>query len=214
MGQGEEALMDPRQVQSVLERVFARDIEDGKIEVGGDEESSYKKPVAHIVIGFIGSGKTTFARKLEKETGAVRFTKDEWMVRLFGNTPPKDKFEEYDNKMASLATDMAVKCLKLGIDVIIDEGFWIKEQRDEIREKVNNVGAIPKMCYLNVPLEIMKARTLRRTEKPPMDSFTIDEESFNHYWKFFQPPNKDEEFALIEEVIENSGRGRPVDKPQ
>ena len=36
-----------------------------------------KKPVAHIVIGFIGSGKTTFARKLEKETGAVRFTKDQ-----------------------------------------------------------------------------------------------------------------------------------------
>lgn len=84
--------MDPRRVQRVPERVFARDIKDGTIEVGGDEESSSTKPVAHIVIGFIGSGKTTFARKLERETGAVRFTKDEWMVRLFGNTPPKDTF--------------------------------------------------------------------------------------------------------------------------
>jgi hypothetical protein len=69
--------MDPRQVQHVRARMFAQDIEDGTIEVGDDEESSYKKPVAHIVIRFIGSGKTTFARKLEKETGAVRFTKDE-----------------------------------------------------------------------------------------------------------------------------------------
>lgn len=157
-----------------------------------------KKPVAYIIIGFIGSGKTTFARKLETETGAVRFTKDEWMVRVFGNTPPKDKFEEYDNKMTSLARDMAIKCLKAGISVIIDEGFWEKEQRDEISEKVKSAGAIPKLYYLEVPFEIMKARTLKRTENPPVDSFTIDEEAFNYYWKFFQPPSKNEEFTLIE----------------
>ena len=139
------------------------------------------KPVAYIIIGFIGSGKTTYARKLEKETGAIRFTKDEWLVRVFGNTPPKDKFAEYDNRMASLATDMALACLKAGINVIIDEGFWVKEHRDAISEKVKNVGAIPKLYYLEVPFEIMKERTLKRTENPPVDSFTIDEESFNQY---------------------------------
>ena len=155
------------------------------------------KPVAHIIIGFIGSGKTTFARKLEKETGAIRFTKDEWMVRVFGNTPPKDKFEEYDNKMASLATDMALKCLQAGIDVIIDEGFWVKEHRDAISENVKKVGAIPKLYYIEAPLEIMKARTLKRSENPPVDSFNIDEESFNQYWKHFQSPGEDEEFTLI-----------------
>src|SRR3989344_6787594 len=127
-----------------------------------------KKPVAHIIIGFIGSGKTSFARKLEKETGAVRFTKDEWMVSLFGNTPPKDKFEEYDHKMTSLSRDMALECLRAGTDVIIDEGFWEKEQRDEIRERVKKVGAIPKFYYLEVPLEVMKARTLKRSENPPV----------------------------------------------
>ena len=155
------------------------------------------KPVAHIIIGFIGSGKTTFARKLEKETGAIRFTKDEWMVRVFGNTPPKDKFEEYDNRMTSLATDMALKCLQAGIDVIIDEGFWVKEHRDAISEKVKNVGAIPKLYYLETPFKIMKERTLERSANPPIDSFTIDEESFNQYWKHFRAPGEDEVFELI-----------------
>jgi hypothetical protein len=159
------------------------------------------KPVAHIIVGFIGAGKTTFARKLEKETGAVRFTKDEWMVRLFGNTPPKDTFAEYDSRMASLATDMALKCLKAGISVIIDEGFWVKEHRDKIKEKVKNEGAIPVLYYLDVPFEIMKSRTLKRSENPPVDSFSIDEESFNQYWKQFNPPSdKDEEFKLIEYI--------------
>lgn len=199
--------MDPRRVQRVLERVFTRDIEHGTIEVGVDEEPSYHQPVAHILVGFIGSGKTTFARKLEKEAGAVRFTKDEWMVRIFGNTPPKDTFEDYDNRMASLARDMALKCLTAGMDVIIDEGFWAREHRDEIRKRVKNVGAIPEVYYLEVAPEVMKARTLRRTVEPPVDSFTIDEEAFDHYWKFFQPPDEDEDFTLIEEVIENSGRG-------
>ena len=106
------------------------------------------KPVAHIIIGFIGSGKTTFARKLEKETGAIRFTKDEWMVRVFGNTPPKDRFNEYDNKMTTLATDMALECLKAGISVIIDEGFWVKEHRDAIKEKVKN-SALQQSLLLN-----------------------------------------------------------------
>lgn len=111
--------------------------------------------------------------------------------------PPKDKFEEYDSSMSSLATDMALACLKAGIDVIIDEGFWVKEQRDEIREKVKNVGAIPKLYYLEVPFETMKARTLKRSESPPVDSFNIDEASFNEYWKHFQPPEKDEECTLL-----------------
>jgi predicted kinase len=44
-----------------------------------------KQPIAHIICGFIGSGKTTFARKLEKETGAIRITKDEWIIKIFGN---------------------------------------------------------------------------------------------------------------------------------
>jgi predicted kinase len=156
------------------------------------------KPVAHIVVGFIGSGKTTFARKLEEETGAIRFTKDEWMVRLFGNTPPKDKFEEYDHEMISLVRDIALACLRAGTDVIIDEGFWTRKQRDKIRERVENAGAIPKMYYLKVPREVMKRRTLKRTVEPPIDSFIIDEEAFNHYWDSFQPPNKDEEFELVE----------------
>lgn len=34
-----------------------------------------KNPTAHLIIGFIGAGKTTFARKLEKEIGVVRFTR-------------------------------------------------------------------------------------------------------------------------------------------
>jgi predicted kinase len=35
-----------------------------------------RKPIVYLICGFIGAGKTTFAKKLEEKTGAVRITKD------------------------------------------------------------------------------------------------------------------------------------------
>ena len=119
------------------------------------------------------------------------------MVRVFGNTPPEDTFEEYDNSMAALATDMALKCLQAGVDVIIDEGFWVKEHRDAIRAKVTEVGAVPKVYYIEAPFETMKARTLARNENPPTDSYVIAESAFDRYWRLFRPPGADEDFALV-----------------
>jgi predicted kinase len=156
-----------------------------------------KKPIAHIIIGFIGSGKTTFARKLEKETRAVRFTKDEWMVKVFGNSPPKDKFHEYDSKMTELATEMALKCLAAGGSVILDDGFWYRKQRDEIRNELKEIGAVIKFYYMDTPVEIMKERTVKRSANPPKDSFFITEQEFNDYLKMFEPPAGDEEFTVI-----------------
>ena len=92
---------------------------------------------------------------------------------------------------------MALKCLQAGIDVIIDAGFWVKAHRDEIKNKVKRAGAVPKLYYIEAPFDVMKARTLKRSENPPVDSYVIDDESFNHYWQFFRPPGEGEEFELI-----------------
>jgi len=156
-----------------------------------------EQPTAHLLCGFIGSGKTAFAKKLEKETGAMRFTKDEWMVKVFGNTPPKDKFVEYDTKMTELATEIALRCLKAGASVIIDDGFWYRKQRDEIRQALKNIGAVIKLYYIDTPVDVMKKRTVKRSENPPGDSFYITEQEFNDYLKMFQPPTDDEEFTVI-----------------
>src|SRR5438128_1902118 len=91
-----------------------------------------RKPIVYLICGFIGAGKTTFAKKLEEKTGAVRITKDEWSIRLVGNDPTIDGYEEWDHKICGLSRDVAFQLAEKGIDVIIDEGFWEKEQRDEI----------------------------------------------------------------------------------
>jgi predicted kinase len=160
--------------------------------------NTIKKPTVYMICGFIGAGKTTFARMLEKETGAVRVTKDEWMVQIFGNTPPKDNFAEYDSKVTKLAQDLAYRLVQAGVDVILDEGFWEKSYRNEVRKKIHAVGGEPMLYYVRQPIELMRKRTIERSKSPPSDSFVITEAEFNEYLKQWEPPEEGEGYVLAE----------------
>jgi len=154
-----------------------------------------KQPIAYILSGFIGAGKTTFARKLETETGAIRITKDEWIIKIFGNKITSDKnFEKYDKNITELARNIAFKILKAGKDVVIDEGFWVKSQRDDIKKKISEMGAKPILYYIECPVQKMRERVVNRSKNPPLDSFEINEKMFDSYLKYWQPPEEDEEF--------------------
>jgi len=157
-----------------------------------------KQPIAYVICGFIGAGKTTFARNLEKETGAIRVTKDEWIIKIFGNKITSDKnFERYDKNITKLATDIAFKILKAGKDVIIDEGFWVKSQRDDIKKKILQVGAKPIFYYVESTVEKMKERVINRSKNPTKDSFEISEEMFNSYLKYWQAPDESENVKVV-----------------
>lgn len=159
--------------------------------------NSTKKPTAYMICGFIGAGKTTFARKLESETGAVRITKDEWMVRVFGNKITSDsQFAKYDKNVTALARDIAFKILKTGKDVIIDEGFWEKSYRNDIKRQLAELGAIPILYYVECPVGKMRERTVARSENPSKDSFEISGVMFDSYVKYWEPPTEDEQFVL------------------
>lgn len=156
-----------------------------------------KKPTAYIICGFIGAGKTTFARKLEKETGVVRITKDEWLVKMFGNKITSDKnFQKYDKEVTELAKHIAFKILESGSDVIIDEGFWTISQRNDLKKKILNMGAKPILYYVECSIEKMRERVVNRSKTPPEDSFEISGEMFDSYIKYWEPPAEDEDFIL------------------
>src|SRR4028119_2022154 len=96
---------------------------------------------AHLLFGYLGSGKTTFAKRLEVEHGAVRFTPDEWMARLFGDDPPEESFTEKAEAILELLEPLWTRCLSLGVDVVLDYGFWSRKERDEVRAGVARLGA-------------------------------------------------------------------------
>ena len=43
-----------------------------------------RRPTLFLTVGLPGTGKTTDARRIEAEQGALRLTKDEWVKALYG----------------------------------------------------------------------------------------------------------------------------------
>lgn len=156
------------------------------------------KPIAHLLHGFIGSGKTTFARQLERECGAVRFSHDEWMVRLHGWNPPEERFGEYLVQVENLIWDEATRAMRAGNDVILDFGFWTRESRDLARNRVHSIGAVARFYEIYCPQQIMKARALERSSSPSTDSLWIDGPGFEKLSAKFEPMLDDEEFVQID----------------
>ena len=159
-----------------------------------------RKPIVYLICGFIGAGKTTFAKKLEERTGAVRITKDEWSIRLIGNDPTIDGYAEWDHKIIGLSRDFAFYLAEKGIDVILDEGFWAKEQRDEMRRRTATVGAKAVLYYVETPIETIRERVVGRNDILTKESFKISPEMLDNYLMYWQPPGEDEDYILASEV--------------
>ena len=159
-----------------------------------------RKPIVYLICGFIGAGKSTFAKKLEEKTGAVRITKDEWSISLIGNDPTIDGYADWDTKIIELSRNFAFYLAGKGIDVIIDEGFWEKEQRDKMRRRIEALGAKEVLYYLDTPIETIRERVSGRNTNITKESFKISKEMLDDYLKYWQPPAEDEDYILASEV--------------
>ena len=155
-------------------------------------------PTAHLLAGFIGCGKTTFAKRLESDTAAVRYTYDEWMIRMYGPNPPESRFEEYFVNVENLVWNEAERMLKAGRDVIVDAGFWTRESRDIARGRIAGVGAVAKFYSIICPRDVMLARTLKRSGRRDGIALWIDESAFAKLISRFEPMQADEEFTVVD----------------
>lgn len=150
----------------------------------------------HMMYGFVGAGKTTFAKGLESQLPAVRFTHDEWLNKLYGDNPPLEHFAEYYKRVDELIWVYASRLLGLKQDVILDSGFWTRASRDDARAKAKALGAKTKLYFLDVPENVMLERTRKRNEKLH-GSLYIDDHAFELFKTRFELLGEDEEHIVV-----------------
>lgn len=150
----------------------------------------------HLLCGRPGSGKTTFARELEETHKAMRYTYDEWMVQLYGRSPPADQFEALFNRVSNLIWRIATRNLALGTDVILDKGFWYKRDRENVRQAAAAIGAESKLYFLDAPIDVLRKRILTRS-KGDQNYLWINDQAFTEFINRFEPPGDDEDFILV-----------------
>lgn len=152
---------------------------------------------AHLIHGFVGSGKTTYAVQLERELPALRFSIDEWIISLYGRNPPVEEFEDYYGRASDLIWEVAARVLALGHDVIMDFGFWSRASRDQARQRVCDVGAEAVLYCVTCADDVMRSRVLTRTAEMPEGTLYIDESAIASFRTQFEPLEADEAYKLV-----------------
>lgn len=93
----------------------------------------------HLIVGYMGFGKTFFARRLERELPAVRFTHDGFMHALYGRNLPEEEFRDAWQRVDALIWKLAEQTVKAGAHAILDYGFWSREARRRAYERARKL---------------------------------------------------------------------------
>lgn len=146
-----------------------------------------------MMCGVCGSGKTTFAKKKEKE-GFIRISIDEEMWKLYGARGidyPNDNYEELSSIVESKLQNDIVNYIKEDKNLVIDFSFWNKSTRKYYKNFLEELGADIQLIYLKIDKETLKKRIESRNKNHDANSQFIDEKTFEMYYNGFEEP-KDE----------------------
>ncbi len=147
----------------------------------------------HLMVGLPCSGKTTLARKLAVEHSALRLNADEWQLRLFGQDAEEPEHDARHSLIEAMLWDIASQALELGTSVILDFGFWAREEREEFRRRARQLGAGSEVHFLDVPEEeLLRRLSVRNSQDSEETSFKIPVEMMKPWIAFFQKPTPDE----------------------
>ncbi|WP_376093513.1 AAA family ATPase [Roseomonas sp. CCTCC AB2023176] len=166
-------------------------------------EARTGRATARLIFGHVGTGKTTFARRLERELPGICFSHDAWMTRLHGSDPPADTFRERAQVVSVLMEEVWTRCLFLGLDVVLDFGFWTRRERDATREVVRRLGAASVLYRLACPETEAWARVEGRNREPG-EHLTIARATFDALRQRVEPLGPDEE------RVDVAGSGLPT----
>jgi predicted kinase len=154
--------------------------------------SGVNMAILFLICGLPGSGKSTLARQLEQARPALRLCPDEWIATILADPQDTGELDRLRTPVETLQWELAQRALVLGVDVVLEYGFWSREERSFFRTQAEALGAKVELRYLEVSRDELWARLSRRNAALPPGTFPVSEAQLDLWWSWFQPPAPDE----------------------
>jgi predicted kinase len=168
--------------------------------MGGTAEShaAMTEPRLILICGLPGSGKTTLAKRLAVEVPAVRLCPDEWKHDLGIDYDDEDGRVRLEQRLWRLGQEL----LALGQSVILENGFWAREERDELRLAARDLGVAVELHYLDASVDELWRRLEIRNELAAPGTAPIARDDLEKWARQFEAPDAAEQ-ALFDDVGTN-----------
>jgi predicted kinase len=148
-----------------------------------------------LICGLPGSGKTTLAKQLAAELRAVRLCPDEWKHDLDIDYYDEPRRVRLEARLWRLGQEL----LELDQRVILENGFWAREERDELRLAARALGVPVELHYLDVPVDELWRRLESRNTLAPPGAAPINQEDLRRWARKFEAPDASE-LARFDEI--------------
>ncbi|WP_096085101.1 AAA family ATPase [Agaribacterium haliotis] len=150
-----------------------------------------------LFCGKMGAGKSTLAKHLASEQGAVLISEDQWLAALYPNQI--DSLQDYlacANKLKSPIKTLVQNILVVGTDVVLDFPANTLKQRAWLKTICDEIQAPHCLYYLERDNETCLKQIRHRQQSS--QAVTDNEAMFYAVTEYFMAPQAHEGFQLIQ----------------
>ncbi len=118
---------------------------------------SNRRPTLYMMLGLPGSGKTTIASEIARQTGAIHLSSDAYRLAMF----PEPTFSQLEHDMLYRTLDHFTELLlACGIDVIYDANVNRRKHRNDKYEICAKIGADCKLLWVQTDHALSRSRRI------------------------------------------------------
>ena len=144
-----------------------------------------------LICGRICSGKTVYAKNIAKDLKAVILSIDEITLELFGQHLG-DKHDEICEKIKIFLCKKSVEIISAGLNVILDWGFWKREDRQFITKYFNDLNINVEWHYIDVNENTWNNNIINRNmaiKNNKESSYYLDDNLIKKFNNLFEKPD-------------------------
>jgi predicted kinase len=149
-----------------------------------------------LICGKICSGKTYYSKQLKKQESAVILSCDEIAFDLSFNTiEDSEKHDEIMEMVKKYFRKKAVEIVTHGTNVILESGFWGREERQNVSQYFKELNISYEWHYIDISDEDWKINIKKRNQlvcENKENAYYLDEGLLEKLLSRFEQPSKNE----------------------